>query len=119
MSFDSRLEPEQYARYRTAHRCAARYCRQLERRFVQRGEARVEALVRELRQFLSIGDRGEVAPCVGLTGRGDARREKSYARRFNRVSSHPTCFFSLSHSLNLRRSFFLRGASAFANTPLS
>lgn len=55
VSFDSRLEPEQYARYRTAHRCAARYCRQLERRFVQRGEARVEALVRELRQFYRLG----------------------------------------------------------------
>ena len=51
VSFDARLEPAQYHRYHTAHRCAARYCRQLERRFVQRGEARIEALVRELRQF--------------------------------------------------------------------
>ena len=55
VSFDSRLEPEQYDRYRTAHRCAAQYCRRLERRFVRRGEARIEALVRELRQFYRLG----------------------------------------------------------------
>lgn len=55
VSFDARLEPEQYARYRTAHRCAANYCRRLERRFVQRGEARIEALVRELRKFYRLG----------------------------------------------------------------
>jgi hypothetical protein len=55
VSFDSRLEPEQYDRYRTAHRCAAQYCRRLERRFVQRGEARIEALLRELRKFYRLG----------------------------------------------------------------
>src|ERR1700722_5746270 len=55
VSFDSRLEPEQYDRYRTAHRCAAHYCRRLERRFVSRGEARIEALVRELRKFYRLG----------------------------------------------------------------
>jgi hypothetical protein len=55
VSFDSRLEPEQYDRYRTAHRCAAHYCRRLERRFVQRGEARIEALLRELRKFYRLG----------------------------------------------------------------
>jgi hypothetical protein len=55
VSFDARLEPEQYDRYRTAHRCAAHYCRRLERRFVQRGEARIEALVRELRKFYRLG----------------------------------------------------------------
>jgi hypothetical protein len=55
VSFDIRLEPEQYARYRTAHRCAAQYCRGLERRFVQRGEARIEALLRELRKFYRLG----------------------------------------------------------------
>jgi hypothetical protein len=49
--FDARLEPEQYERYRTAHRCAANYCRRLERRFVNRGVARIEAMVRELRGF--------------------------------------------------------------------
>lgn len=55
VSFDARLEPEQYQRYRTAHRCAAQYCRRLERRFVQRGQARIEALVRELRRFYRLG----------------------------------------------------------------
>jgi hypothetical protein len=50
-----RLKPEQYDRYRTAHRCAAQYCRRLERRFVQRGEARIEALLRELRKFYRLG----------------------------------------------------------------
>jgi hypothetical protein len=49
--FDVRLEPEESDRYRTAHRFAAAYCRSLERRFVNRGEARIEALVRELRKF--------------------------------------------------------------------
>lgn len=55
VSFDARLQPEQYDRYRTAHRCAAQYCRRLERRFVERGEARIEALVRELRKFYRLG----------------------------------------------------------------
>ncbi len=55
VSFDARLEPDQYHRYRTAHRCAAQYCRRLERRFVQRGEARIEALLRELRKFYRLG----------------------------------------------------------------
>ncbi len=53
--FDSRLRQDQYDRYRTAHRCAAHYCRRLERRFVRRGEARIEALVRELRKFYRLG----------------------------------------------------------------
>ena len=51
VSFDVRLRPEQAERYLTAHRCAARYCRRLERTFVNRGVARIEALVRELRKF--------------------------------------------------------------------
>ena len=51
VSFDARLEPDQYERYRTAHRCAAYYCRRLEKRFVHRGVARIEAMVRELRSF--------------------------------------------------------------------
>lgn len=49
--FDVRLDPEEFDRYRTAHRFAAAYCRSLERRFVNRGEARIEALLRELRKF--------------------------------------------------------------------
>ena len=61
VSFDERLEPEQYDRYRTAHRCAAQYCRRLERRFVQRGQARIEALVRELRKFYRLGASAKVA----------------------------------------------------------
>jgi len=53
--FDARLAPHQYERYRTAHRCAARFCRELERRFVNRGVTRIEALVRELRKFYRLG----------------------------------------------------------------
>lgn len=55
VNFDPRLEPEQYDRYRTAHRSAAHFCRRLERRFVSRGRAQVEALVRELRKFYRLG----------------------------------------------------------------
>jgi hypothetical protein len=51
VSFDARLEPDQYERYRTAHALAARYCRHLERRFVNRGKLKIEAMVRELRSF--------------------------------------------------------------------
>jgi len=61
VNFDARLAPEQYHRYRTAHRCAAQYCRRLERRFVQRGEARIEALVRELRKFYRLGSTAKLA----------------------------------------------------------
>jgi hypothetical protein len=55
VSFDERLQPDQVDRYRTAHRCAAHYCRRLEHRFVSRGQARIEALVRELRRFYRLG----------------------------------------------------------------
>jgi hypothetical protein len=51
VSFDARLEPDQYVRYRTANALAARYCRRLERRFVNRGKLKIEAMVRELRSF--------------------------------------------------------------------
>lgn len=53
--YDARLEPDQMQRYRTAHRSAAYYCRRLEQRFVSRGKARIEALVRELRKFYRLG----------------------------------------------------------------
>ena len=53
--FDTDLDPAQYARYRTAHRSAAQYCRALERRFVRRGQARIEAMLRELRLFYRLG----------------------------------------------------------------
>jgi hypothetical protein len=55
VSFDARLEPDQYHRYRTAHRYAAQYCRRLEHRFVNRGVARIEAMVRDLRKFYRLG----------------------------------------------------------------
>lgn len=55
VEFDARLEPEQYDRYRTAHRCAAQYCRRLERRYVRRGEAHTEGMLRELRKFYRLG----------------------------------------------------------------
>jgi hypothetical protein len=55
VDFDARLAPEQYDRYRTAHRCAANFCRRLESRFVSRGKAQAEALVRELRKFYRLG----------------------------------------------------------------
>jgi len=55
VSFDAHLKPDQYHRYRTAHRCAAHYCRRLEHRYVSRGQARIEALVRELRKFYRLG----------------------------------------------------------------
>ena len=61
VSFDARLEPDEYHRYRTAHRCAARYCRRLEHRFVSRGEARIEALVRELRKFYRLGSTAKLS----------------------------------------------------------
>ena len=51
VSFDARLKPDQFERYKTAHSVAAHYCRRLERRFVDRGVARIEAMVRELRSF--------------------------------------------------------------------
>ncbi|MEO7205311.1 MAG: hypothetical protein ABI356_10940 [Steroidobacteraceae bacterium] len=51
VSFDARLQPDQYERYRTAHVLAAHYCRRLERRFVNRGTPKIEAMVRELRGF--------------------------------------------------------------------
>lgn len=53
--FDGRLDAEARDRYRTANRCAAHYCRRLQQRFVKRGEARVEALLRDLRKFYRLG----------------------------------------------------------------
>ena len=61
VSFDARLEPDQYHRYRMAHRCAAHYCRRLEHRFVSRGQARIEALVRELRKFYRLGSAAKLS----------------------------------------------------------
>ena len=55
VSFDGRLDAQQAWRYRTAHRSAAQFCQRLERRFVTRGMAQVEGLVRELRKFYRLG----------------------------------------------------------------
>ncbi|NNM61775.1 MAG: hypothetical protein HKM03_06360 [Steroidobacteraceae bacterium] len=55
VGFDQALQPDEADRYRTANRCAAQYCRRLERRFVTRAGVRVEALVRELRLFYRLG----------------------------------------------------------------
>ena len=60
VSFDVRLDADQYRRYRTAHRCAAHYCRRLESRFVRRGQARIEAMVRDLRKFYRLGSTGKL-----------------------------------------------------------
>jgi hypothetical protein len=60
VSFDARLQPDQFERYRMAHRCAANYCRRLERRFVNRGVARIEAMVRELRSFYRLTSTAKV-----------------------------------------------------------
>ena len=62
--FDARLEPDQYDRYRMAHRCAARYCRKLEDRFVKRGSARIEALVRELRKFYRLANTAKLRHAI-------------------------------------------------------
>jgi hypothetical protein len=43
------------ARYEEAHRCAARFCRRLEERFLRRRRARPEAMVAELRAFYRLG----------------------------------------------------------------
>jgi hypothetical protein len=66
VSFDARLQPHQYERYRTAHRCAARFCLELERRFVNRGVARIEGLVRELRKFYRLGSAQKLRYALGV-----------------------------------------------------
>ena len=65
--FDSRLNPEQLDRYTAAHRSAARYCRSLERRFVKRGQARVEAMLRELRKFYRLGSSAKLDYALAAT----------------------------------------------------
>lgn len=55
IGYDAALEPAEAQRYRTANRCAAQYCRRLQSRFITRGGARIEALLRELRKFYRLG----------------------------------------------------------------
>ncbi len=59
VSFDARLEPDQYERYRTAHALAARYCRRLERRFVNRGMRKNRGHGARAAQFLPFETRRE------------------------------------------------------------
>jgi hypothetical protein len=63
--FDARLDTDQFQRYRTAHRSAAHYCRKLEHRFVSRGHARTEAMVRELRRFYRLGCAAKIRHAAG------------------------------------------------------
>lgn len=64
--FDERLTPAQLARYQDAHASAARYCRFLERRFVSRGRARIEGLLRELRRFYRLGNAAKLDYAQGV-----------------------------------------------------
>ena len=54
-SFLPQLAEAERARYEEAHRCAARFCRRLEERFLRRRRARPEALLAELRRFYRLG----------------------------------------------------------------
>jgi hypothetical protein len=45
------LEPSAHSRYAEAHRCAARFCRRLEERFLKTRRAKPEGLLAELRAF--------------------------------------------------------------------
>src|SRR5260370_27006865 len=64
VSFEARLEPDQSHRYPTAHHCAPHYCRRLERSFVQRGGARLQAQLPALRAFYRLSGAGVLAlPC--------------------------------------------------------
>lgn len=49
------LSAVERSRYEEAHRCAARFCRRLEERFLRRRQARPEAMVAELRAFYRLG----------------------------------------------------------------
>lgn len=64
--FDTRLTPAQLARYQDAHVSAARYCRFLERRFVSRGRARLEGMLRELRRFYRLGHAAKLDYAMGV-----------------------------------------------------
>ena len=47
-------------RYTEAHRCAARFCEQLETRFLRRRQARPAALLAELRSFYRLGSHAKL-----------------------------------------------------------
>lgn len=54
-SFLPALDAESRRRYEEAHRCAARFCRRLEERFLRSRRARPEAMLAQLRSFYRLG----------------------------------------------------------------
>jgi hypothetical protein len=54
-AFLPELSADDRQRYEEAHRCAARFCRRLEERFLCARRARPDALLRELRRFYRLG----------------------------------------------------------------
>lgn len=54
------LSDDERERYAEAHRCAARFCRRLEERFLRRRHARPGALLMELRAFYRLGRRAKL-----------------------------------------------------------
>lgn len=54
------LPAAERARYEEAHRCAARFCRRLEDRFLRARRARPEALLAELRRFYRLGSQSKL-----------------------------------------------------------
>jgi hypothetical protein len=55
VSYRAGLDTESSVRYREANRCAARFCRQLDERFLRRRRAQPEAWLQELRKFYRLG----------------------------------------------------------------
>jgi len=53
--FIPELDSDERQRYEEAHRCAARFCRRLEERFLSGRRTRPDALLRELRRFYRLG----------------------------------------------------------------
>ena len=53
------------ALYATANRHAARFCRQLEERFLAKRDARVREMLAELRRFYRLGDAGKLRCAAG------------------------------------------------------
>ena len=58
--FLPQLADAELARYEEAHRCAARFCRRLEERFLRARRARPEALLAELRRFYRLGSQSKL-----------------------------------------------------------
>lgn len=58
--FLPQLADAERTRYEEAHRCAARFCRRLEERFLRRRRAQPEALLAELRRFYRLGSQSKL-----------------------------------------------------------